>query len=183
MDPPDEGTPPKFAIANVSIYTSMLKAGLPIAVDNMPEQWKRKKPASESGTYQQQSGGRSNRGDFGKHRGDDPFWPDETAENLVNPSPPKSFRRQCRVTKVDEATNKTVAPVQAMAELGKVLPRLIYAVANAPDGQGPILFSKLDIKDGYWRMVVPEDEEWQFAYVLPKEFPDDDTFLVVPSSL
>jgi hypothetical protein len=88
-----------------------------------------------------------------------------------------------RHASVNEATNKSVAPVQAMAELGKVLPRLIYAVANAPDGQGPILFSKLDIKDGYWRMVVPEDEEWQFAYVLPKAAPDDDTCLVVPSSL
>ena len=38
-----------------------------------------------------------------------------------------------------------------------VLPRLIYAVATALEAQGPILFSKLDIKDGYWRMVVPED--------------------------
>jgi hypothetical protein len=84
---------------------------------------------------------------------------------------------------VNDATNKSVAPAEAMAELGRVLPRLIYAVANAPDGQGPILFSKLDIKDGYWRMVVPEDEEWHFSYVLPKQQTDDDTFLVVPSSL
>jgi hypothetical protein len=49
VDPPDDGTPPKFAIADISIYTSMFRAGLPIEVDNMPEQWKRKKPASESG--------------------------------------------------------------------------------------------------------------------------------------
>lgn len=53
----------------------------------------------------------------------------------------------------------------------------------APDAQGPILFSKLDIKDGYWRMVVPEDEEWNFAYVLPKQHPDEPTQLVIPSSL
>jgi hypothetical protein len=50
---------------------------------------------------------------------------------------------------VNAATNKTVAPAEAMRELGNLLPRLIYAVANAPDGHGPILFSKLDIKDGY----------------------------------
>jgi hypothetical protein len=45
------------------------------------------------------------------------------------------------------------------------------------------LFSKLDIKDGYWRMVVPEDDEWNFAYVLPKLHPDEPTQLVIPSSL
>jgi hypothetical protein len=56
---------------------------------------------------------------------------------------------------VNEATNPDVAPKSAMSELGSVLLRLIYALGTAPDAQGPILFSKLDIKDGYWRMVVP----------------------------
>ena len=84
---------------------------------------------------------------------------------------------------VNEATNPAVAPKESMAELGNVLPRLIYAVATAPDAEGPILFSKLDIKDGYWRMVVPEDDEWNFAYVLPKASPDEPTQLVIPSSL
>jgi hypothetical protein len=84
---------------------------------------------------------------------------------------------------VNEATNPTVAPAESMAELGNVLPRLIYAVATAPDANGPILFSKLDIKDGYWRMVVPADDEWHFAYVLPKASTDEPTRLVIPSSL
>jgi hypothetical protein len=84
---------------------------------------------------------------------------------------------------VNEATNPNLAPADSMAELGNVLPRLIYAVATAPNAQGPILFSKLDIKDGYWRMVVPEDDEWNFAYVLPKLSPDEPTQLVIPSSL
>jgi hypothetical protein len=91
VDPPDDGTPPKFAIADISIYTSMFRAGLPIEVDNMPEQWKRKKPASESGIFQQQTGGRYNKGDPDRRRGNNPFWPAETAEELVNPSPPKAF--------------------------------------------------------------------------------------------
>ncbi len=84
---------------------------------------------------------------------------------------------------VNEVTNPDIAPKEAMGELGNVLPRLIYAVATAPDAKGPILFSKLDIKDGYWRMVVPEEDEWHFAYVLPKEHPDEPTQLVIPSSL
>jgi hypothetical protein len=84
---------------------------------------------------------------------------------------------------VNASTNPTVAPATAMAELGNVLPRPIYAVTNAPDGQGPILFSKLDIKDGYWRMVVPEDDKWHFAYFLPMASPDEETQLIIPSLL
>jgi hypothetical protein len=49
---------------------------------------------------------------------------------------------------INGATNKRVAPAEAMSELGTVLPCLSYAMANAPDGGDPILFSKLDIKDG-----------------------------------
>jgi hypothetical protein len=54
-----------------------------------------------------------------------------------------------------------------MEELGNELWRIIYVVATAPIHLGRILFSKLDIKDGYWQMVEEEDE-WNFAYVLPK---------------
>jgi hypothetical protein len=90
---------------------------------------------------------------------------------------------ETRHPSVNEATNPKQAPAEAMAELGNVLPRLIYAVATAPNAKGPVLFSKLDIKDGYWRMVVPSEDEWNFAYVLPKLHPDDPTQLVIPSSL
>jgi hypothetical protein len=92
VDPPDDGTPPKLPIAGISIYTSMFTAGIPFQVANMPEQWKRKQPASESGSYQQQMGGRYNRGDTDRRRGNkNPFGPAENAEELVNPSPPKAF--------------------------------------------------------------------------------------------
>lgn len=52
-----------------------------------------------------------------------------------------------------------MAPAEAMAELGNILPRLIYAVGTTPEVKGPVLFSKLDIKDGYWRLMVEEDED------------------------
>ena len=51
---------------------------------------------------------------------------------------------------VNESMNPDIAPTHALKELGHVLPRLIYAIATAPDTKGPDLFSKLDIKDGYW---------------------------------
>jgi hypothetical protein len=91
VDPPDDGPPPKLPIAGISIYTSMFTAGIPFQVANMPEQWKRKTPGSEFGTHQQQNGGRHNRGEPDKRRLNNPFAPAETAEELVNPSPPQAF--------------------------------------------------------------------------------------------
>ena len=56
---------------------------------------------------------------------------------------------------------------EAMDQIGSVLPRMIEALTAAPmDGEN-IMFSKTDIKDGFWRMVYKEGEEWNFAYVLP----------------
>ena len=51
--------------------------------------------------------------------------------------------------------------------MGKALPRLIAAVAVSPAAGRDMVFSKLDIKDGYWRMSVKRGAEWNFAYVLP----------------
>jgi hypothetical protein len=60
---------------------------------------------------------------------------------------------------VNESTNPTVAPSRSMAELGNVLPRVIYAVGTTQVAKGPVMFSKLDIKDGYWCMVPSDNDE------------------------
>jgi hypothetical protein len=55
---------------------------------------------------------------------------------------------------VNEATNPAVAPKESKAELGNILPQLLYAVATtAPEAEGPILFSKRDISQG-WLLLV-----------------------------
>ena len=87
------------------------------------------------------------------------------------------------VTSVNDATNKEKSPTNAMGQLGQVLPRLIAKMAEATLEEGPLMFAKLDIKDGYWRMVVAEGKEWNFAYVLPKRDTDTDFHIVVPSAL
>ncbi len=84
---------------------------------------------------------------------------------------------------VNEATAPNIAPAHSMAELGNVLPRIIYAVGTAPESKGPVLLSKNDILDGFWRLVVSPDNEWNFAYVLPKMNADEPTMLMVPSCL
>ena len=87
---------------------------------------------------------------------------------------------------VNDATDRHAAPLQSMSQLGKVLPRLIYALATLPEDQGPILMMKADIKDGFWRISVPAEEEYNFAYVLPQVGPnvdEDDIQIVIPSAL
>ena len=86
---------------------------------------------------------------------------------------------------VNDSTTDAAAPLAAMSQLGRVLPRIINAMATTPVDDTPMLFAKLDIKDGFWRMVVPEDDEFNFAYVLP-QLPGSvasEPLIVVPSSL
>ena len=88
-----------------------------------------------------------------------------------------------RLQSVNDSSNKNLALQVSMAQLGSVLPRLISAVAHAPSPTIPITFAKLDIKDGYWRMVVSDEDAWNFCYVLPPAKEGDPPQLVVPASL
>jgi len=67
--------------------------------------------------------------------------------------------------------------------MGKVLPWLVYQVARADPALGPLFFAKWDIKDGFWHLVVSEENAWHFCYLLPKAHLDDLTEIVVPTCL
>ena len=84
---------------------------------------------------------------------------------------------------VNDASDKTLAPQHAMYELGNVIPRIIHTLAGAPDSGIPFLFSKVDLKDGFWRMAVNEADAWNFAYVLPAIDPAEEPILVIPNAL
>ena len=45
-----------------------------------------------------------------------------------------------------------------------------------------IQFSKLDLADGYWRMIITREERWNFAYVMLTK-PGEELMVVVPSTL
>ena len=57
---------------------------------------------------------------------------------------------------VNSATTK-LAPQQAMGQLGSVLWRIVALMADQCDPNRPFKLSKLDIKDGFWRMAVNDD--------------------------
>ena len=85
------------------------------------------------------------------------------------------------IPSVNEATH-TTAPQHSMHNLGSVLPQIIAVVVAVPAHEGGMVFSKLDIKDSFWRMIVEHSQYLNFAYVLP-DVPGARICLVIPSSL
>ncbi len=89
---------------------------------------------------------------------------------------------------VNSATNKQ-APPSAMHQLGNCVRRIIAMMADHFDITKPFYFTKLDVKDGFWRMAVNDEDAWNFCYVLPsaegdnKDLDLDEIELVVPNSL
>ena len=67
---------------------------------------------------------------------------------------------------VNDSSNPQEAPLRSMSQLGNVLQRLVHVLATSPKDQGPWVFMKLDIKDGFWHLVVPAEDEFNFCYVL-----------------
>ncbi len=45
-----------------------------------------------------------------------------------------------------------------------------------------IHFSKMDLADGYWRMIVEPEAQWNFAYVMPCA-PGGEINIVIPTAL
>ena len=99
-----------------------------------------------------------------------------------------SFKLRYKGGIVPSVNSSTVkhAPAEAMVQLGQCLKRIIHTLATNYNPHQPFAFAKIDIKDGFWRMMVAEKDAWNFCYVLPSLTPDqalDDAEIVVPSSL
>ena len=95
-----------------------------------------------------------------------------------------AFRLRLRegghVPSVNENTVKT-GPQESIDQLGHALLRIIHAFAEA-EPEDMVSMTKLDLKDGFWRLDCEDGEEWNFAYVLPQ--PEGEPVkLVVPISL
>lgn len=96
------------------------------------------------------------------------------------------FKANNKIINSVNTTTNIKAPQKAMAQLGSVIKRIIYKMAANYDTNNPFIFSKCDVKDGFWRMIVSLKDAWNFAYVLPtKEKPAhiDDTQIIIPHAL
>ena len=79
------------------------------------------------------------------------------------------------------STTKSLSPQQPVKELGRVLLRIFDFLAAVPPHE-VIHLSKIDLSDGFWRMLVAVEDKWHFAYVLPGA-PTDPVRLVIPHAL
>ena len=78
-------------------------------------------------------------------------------------------------------TTISLSPAYPVKELGRVLPRLLRFLADVP-AEETIMFAKIDLSDGFWRMLVAESDKWNFAYVLPG-LANDPIRLIIPHAL
>eukprot|EP00978_Attheya_sp_CCMP212_P010169 scaffold24432_cov29-Attheya_sp.AAC.1 len=109
-----------------------------------------------------------------------------THPGSILPSPPKvpTIQTKARSGHPSRAVNDTTTPLareKPVNELGKVLLRIFDFMLEVPVGE-TINFSKIDLSDGFWRMVVEAEDAWNFAYVLPDP-PGSPIRLVVPHAL
>jgi len=84
------------------------------------------------------------------------------------------------------SVNENTVPLsdhKAMEQMGQVLWRLVHTIAKSDPNDGPIIFAKWDIKDGFWRLVVSENDAWHFCYVLPRVNESDPIEIVKPICL
>jgi hypothetical protein len=81
---------------------------------------------------------------------------------------------------VNDTTHPS-APTKPVKEIGTVLPRMFEFMAAAPSKEH-VLFSKIDLSDGFWRMFVSAEDSWNFAYVFPA-VPGEPIRLVIPNAL
>jgi hypothetical protein len=97
----------------------------------------------------------------------------------------KSTRRRHRMGEIIQAsvndTTVKLAPTKAVKAIGQVLPNLFKFMADTPADE-VIVFSKIDLSDGFWRMIVAEESKWNFCYVMP-DAEGSPVRIVVPSAL
>ena len=107
--------------------------------------------------------------------------------NLSAPVHGAALSRQPRKPKLplQASVNDTTVPAperSGVDHLGQVLPGLLQYMLDTPS-EWTIHWSKLDLSDGFWRMVVQGGLEPNFLYVLPIQTAADPVHVVLPGSL
>jgi hypothetical protein len=97
VDPLDDGEL-NVAIAQLSIHTTMFKAGYRLNLNNLPEQWRRQSPIVTPPQCKDRSTDKSNAGGGGQDRrhGANPFQKQESTKGTAgdNPNTPTTFMTQ-----------------------------------------------------------------------------------------
>ena len=83
------------------------------------------------------------------------------------------------------SVNETTAPAddqEGVEALGTAMTSIMQFMFDT-NPEHEIDWNKIDLSDGFWRMIVEDGKEWNFAYQLPRRPTDTEDHYVVPSSL
>ena len=83
------------------------------------------------------------------------------------------------------SVNETTVPADDQAgveALGTAMSSIMQFMFDT-DPEHEIDWNKIDLSDGFWRMIVEDGKEWNFAYQLPRRPTDTEDHYVIPSSL
>jgi len=97
----------------------------------------------------------------------------------------KGQRTSKHKTTKHPSVNETTAPADDQAgveALGTAMSSVMQFMFDT-DPTHEIDWNKIDLSDGFWRMIVEDGKEWNFAYQLPRRPGDKENHYVVPSSL
>jgi hypothetical protein len=94
VDPPEDGYGPSFAQAELSIHTSMFKAGYKLQLADIPEQWMSKSPPTPTEHPRSNQRNPQANTDSERRRGGNPFRPNGPGEAAagVHPNPPRALQ-------------------------------------------------------------------------------------------
>jgi hypothetical protein len=74
-----------------------------------------------------------------------------------------------------------LAPDAPVREIGNVF-RRVLSLLNDSEADEVVMLSKVDLSDGFWRMLVQKTSIWNFAYIMPDP-QGHPTRIVIPSAL
>ena len=101
------------------------------------------------------------------------------------PVPGQKRSRHSTPTSVHPSVNETTVPApdqSGVDALGSSLPSILKYMFET-DCEWEIDWQKIDLSDGFWRMIVASGEEFNFVFQMPQRPDDSSIFYVVPSSL
>jgi hypothetical protein len=104
--------------------------------------------------------------------------------DLSFPVYPERTKACPRPDPVQQGVNKTtvkLAPQAPVQEIGNVFRRVVTLMDSAALDE-VVMMTKIDLSDGFWRMLVEDGEQLNFAYVMPDP-PGSPIRIVVPDAL
>ena len=95
---------------------------------------------------------------------------------------PASRRRKKRTHPSVNDTTTPAADQEPVQRLGQAVPELLRFMHDV-DCTWEIMWQKIDLSDGFWRMIVEAGKEHNFVFQMPMRPGDRTLYYVVPSSL